>query len=106
VEERLRTRIWGRWYQTGLPVEPGRTYRLRLWARTSADFGGRLALWVTGTEEGTTAQNVLNTEGLWREVTVAGIRPEGDQVALYLNLMDGLGTAWFDDVELVAEPEQ
>ncbi len=102
VEEQYRTRVWGRWYQAIGPVDPETTYRLRLWARTSDDFGGRLAIWVTGAGEGTLAANVLNTEGLWHEVTIDDIHPDGEQRGLYLNLMHGTGTAWFDDVELVA----
>jgi hypothetical protein len=31
------------------------------------------------------------------------IRPEAEQVGVYVNLMDGKGTAWLDDVELVPE---
>ena len=74
------------------------------WVKTNANFGGKLALWVTGdAKEKTVARNVLNTEGMWQEVTAEGITPAGDNVGVYLNLMDGTGTAWFDDVELVAE---
>jgi hypothetical protein len=46
---------------------------------------------------------MLDTEGMWREVTIEGIKPVGDEVGVYLNLMDGVGTAWFDGVELVEE---
>ncbi len=102
IEERMRTRVWGRWYRTIGPVDPAKTYRLRLWVRTSDDFGGRVAIWITGAGEATIAQNVLNTEGLWREFTLDDIHPNADELGLYLNLMDTAGTAWFDDVELVA----
>ncbi|MBM3497220.1 MAG: DUF4838 domain-containing protein [Armatimonadetes bacterium] len=103
VEATMRTRVWGRWYTGAIAVDPARTYRLRLWAKTSRDFAGKLAIWVTGTTDGTTARNVLNTEGLWQEILVEGLRPTGDAVGVYLNLMDGTGTAWFDDVELITE---
>jgi hypothetical protein len=104
AEEQYRTRAWGRWYQTDVPVEPEKTYGLRVWVRTSTDFGGKLALWVTGDRErGTAAVNVLNTQGMWREVTLTDIHSEGDRVGVYLNVMDGTGTAWFDDVELVPQ---
>ena len=93
----------GRWYTGALTVDPTKTYRLRLWARTSRDLTGKLAIWVTGTTDGTTSRDVLNTEGLWQEVVIEGVRPAGEAVGLYLNLMDGTGSAWFDDVELVAE---
>ena len=102
-EARLRQKAWGRWYQTGLKVTEGASYRLSLWAKTSKDFTGNLAIWVTGTEEGTMTGGMLDTEGMWREVTIEGIKPVGDEVGVYLNLMDGVGTAWFDGVELVEE---
>ncbi|MGC9317340.1 MAG: DUF4838 domain-containing protein, partial [Armatimonadota bacterium] len=85
AEEQHRTRVWGRWYQPVGAVEPERTYRLRLWVRTSDDFGGRVAIWVTGAGGGTMAANVLNTEGLWRELTIDAITPDGDQLGVYLN---------------------
>ena len=101
-EKELKTRAWGRWYQTGVPVEKGRSYTLRLWAKTSNDFAGTVAIWVTGdAKHGTVATNLVNTQGLWHPVTATGITPTGDTVGVYLNLRDGTGTAWFDDVELV-----
>ncbi|MBL7037972.1 MAG: DUF4838 domain-containing protein [Pirellulaceae bacterium] len=101
-ERKLRTRAWGRWYQTGVPVDKGKTYRLRLWAKTSNDFAGTIAIWVTGdAKQGTVATNLVNTEGLWHPVTAVGITPSSDTVGIYLNVRDGTGTAWFDDVELV-----
>lgn len=101
-EERFRTRVWGRWHREVGPVDPSKTYRLRLWARTTDDFAGRLAIWITGADEQTMALNALNTEGLWREVVMEEIHPTGELLHVYLNLMHGTGTAWFDDVELVA----
>jgi len=103
AEETHRTRAWGRWYQTDVSVDPQTTYQLRVWVKTSGDFGGKLAIWVTGDrEKGTAAANVLSTQGMWKQVTVTGIVPQESRVGVYLNLMDGTGTAWFDDVELVA----
>ena len=104
-EDAMRTRVWGRWHRAVGPVDPAKTYRLRLWARTTDDFAGRLATWVTGAGEQTMAVNALNTEGLWREVVMEDIHPTGDQLHVYLNLMHGTGTAWFDDVELTAVGE-
>ena len=101
-EERFRTRIWGRWHREVGPVDPEQTYRLRLWARTTDDFAGRLAIWVTGAGERTMAEYALNTEGLWQEIVMEEINPTGDRLHVYLNLMHGTGAAWFDDVELTA----
>ncbi len=103
-EQRLRTKAWGRWYQTGVRVEKGKPYRLRLWVKTSNDFAGNVAIWVTGdSKRGTVATNLVNTRGLWHPVTAGGIVPAGDAVGIYLNIRHGTGTAWFDDVELVPE---
>ena len=102
------TRAWGRWYQTGIPVQAGKHYRLRLWLKTSKDFGAGIRIWVTGTEKGTMDAKMLNTEGIWREVTIEHIAPKGNHLGIYLNLMEGTGTVWFDDVELLPseQPQQ
>ncbi|OIO97272.1 MAG: hypothetical protein AUJ96_23415 [Armatimonadetes bacterium CG2_30_66_41] len=106
-EQKQRTKAWARWYQTGIPVGQGKPYRLHLWVRTSDDFKGTLALWVTGdATRGTVATNLFGTEGLWREVTATGIVPKGGELSVYLNVRDGTGTAWFDEVELVPEPKE
>lgn len=101
VVERMRTAVWGRWHREIGPVDPAKTYRLQLWVRTADDFGGRVAIWITGAGERTRTVETLNTEGLWREIMMDEIRPTGDTLHLYLNLMDAPGAAWFDDVELV-----
>ena len=49
------------------------------------------------------AADMLSTQGLWREAEIQGIRPAQDSLSLYLNLLDATGTAWFDDVQLLAE---
>ncbi|HCU38687.1 MAG TPA: hypothetical protein DGT21_25710 [Armatimonadetes bacterium] len=100
---KYRTDIWGRWHQSIGSIDPAKTYRFRAWVRTSADFNGQAALWVTNTEVGTASVNVLNTRGRWHEAVIEDIRPKGDTVGVYLNLMHGTGTVWFDDVELVDE---
>ena len=102
VEETHRTRAWARWYQS-VPADPERTYRLRFSAKTTRNFAGTLRIWVTGTEDGTTEAKLLSTDGLWREITVTGIKPKAESVGIYLNLMDAMGTAWFDDVELISK---
>ena len=103
-EKKQRTRAWGRWYQTGVPVDKSKTYTLRLWAKTSNDFSGTVSIWVTGdAKHKTVAVNLVNTQGLWHPVTATGITPEADSVGVYLNVRHGTGTAWFDDIELVPE---
>jgi hypothetical protein len=103
-ERKFKTIAWGRWYQTGIPVDKAKTYTLRLWTKTSSDFAGTVAIWVTGdAKQGTVATELVNTEGLWHPVTAPGITPQSDTVGIYLNVRDGTGTAWFDDVELVPE---
>ncbi len=101
--QKHRTEVWGRWYNSPIEVDPEKSYRLRFWARTPSGFRGRLAIWVTGTTKGTNATNLATTNGRWHEVIVRGIRPAGNTVGVYLNLMDSPGTAWFDDIELVEE---
>ncbi len=99
--KKFRLRSWGRWYQTGVPVQKGKTYTLQLWAKTSNDFAGKIAIWVTGdAKRGTAAANLVNTEGLWHRVVLTGIIPKSNTVGIYLNVQDGAGAAWFDDVEL------
>ena len=96
--------VWGRWYQTDVAVAPSKTYRLRVWVRTDSDFRGLIGLWVVGDVSGRTlARETLNTEGLWQAMVIEGIKPEANTLAIYLNLMDAPGTAWFDDIELVTE---
>ena len=55
AEEKHRTRAWGRWYQTDVPVDGEKAYGLRVWVKTSREFGGKLAIWVTGDSERGTA---------------------------------------------------
>jgi hypothetical protein len=102
AQSTLRFSAWGRWYQTGIPVKAGKTYRLRVWVRTSDTFAGSVNVWVSGGgEKGTLEARALNTEGMWKEVVFDRVVPASDVVSIYLNLMNGTGTVWFDDVELV-----
>ena len=65
-----------------------------------------IGVWVTGDASGKTlTRESLNTEGLWREMVIEGIKPKADALAIYLNLVDAPGSVWFDDVELVPEKE-
>jgi hypothetical protein len=98
---------WGRWYQTDLPVQTGKTYRLRAWVLTAKDFGGTANLWLRSAEGGDGPGNhsvcVLPTHGLWRQIEFDGIVAGGNTASVYLNLMGGAGSIWFDDVELVED---
>ncbi len=100
-----RTRSWGRWLQPKIAVKKGKTYRLRIRVKTNKTFNGRASIWVTGTTKGTMTTELLNTENAWRLATLEQIVPEGEQVGVYLNLMDGKGSVWFDDVELAEMKE-
>lgn len=99
--------VFGRWYQTGIAVDKAKTYRLRVWARTAGDFRGKLGVWLTGDAGGSTLiRELLNTEGMWREIVIENIRPKAATLGIYLNLTDAPGTAWFDDLELTPEPKR
>ncbi|MBU0611129.1 MAG: hypothetical protein KKI08_24835, partial [Armatimonadetes bacterium] len=100
-EKRLRTKAWGRWHRGDTPVVAGKSYALRVWYRTDLDFRGSVRIWATGTTDGTKEIKGLNTQGVWRELRIEGLKPKADSLGLYLNVMDGTGKAWFDDVEVV-----
>ena len=96
--------LWGRWHQQ-VPVEKGRHYTLTLWARTDPAFTGRIRIFFTGDKEKKTrAGSLLNTNGVWRQLTVEGYEAAGDRAGVYLNVMDGTGSVWFDDVQLIEAP--
>ena len=101
--ERLHGTAWGRWYQM-IPVEKGRRYTLRLWTRTTRGFTGRVNIFFTGDKEKKTrAGEMLGTDDVWREIRVSGYEAAGDSAGIYLNVMDGLGSVWFDDVQVIPE---
>jgi hypothetical protein len=75
-----------------------------VWVKARIQPGARVSVWVTGTGKGTMAADIADTGGRWVEVTIDNIVPKKDELGLYLNLRDGLGTAWFDDVALTAAP--
>jgi len=101
AKEKYRTRAWARWYQPLKGLVRGGKYELRAWVKTSNDFTGSLNIWVTGTTKQTMDARTLSTAGLWRELVMKDIVPAEDTRGLYLNLMGGTGTAWFDDLSLV-----
>ncbi len=98
-----RCTAWGRWYQTKVSVKRGKTYRMRVWVKTSKNFTGKIHIWFRsgrGKPEANQSTVLLTTGGIWKEVILKNIIPASDNAAIYLNLMAGTGTAWFDDVEL------
>lgn len=101
-EKQFGTRAWARYYTTIKGVDPAKRYRFRAWYRTSEDFVGTVRFWVTGTTAGTMEAKGLSTP-VWREVRIEDVKPAGAEVSVYLNVMDGTGTVWFDDVEVVEE---
>jgi len=102
-QEKYNTGAWGRWFQS-VSVDRSKTYTMRMCVKTNIAFAGNVGIWITGdAKRKTIVTEVLNTEGLWYEVVVNGIVPHGDKVGIYLNVKDGIGTAWFDDVELFPE---
>lgn len=103
-EEKFRTRAWARWYRTDVPVVKGKSYSLRAWVKTSKDFGGKAVIFlIPDLKERTKTATMLNTEALWREVTIRDFVPTADSAAVYPNVYDAIGTVWFDDVELVCD---
>ena len=104
ASDNLQQSVWVRRYQSGIPVGPAKTYRLRVWVRTTNDTRGLIAVWVTGDAgRKTLARDSLNTEGEWREIDVELIQPKTGTLSIYLNLTNAPGTVWFDDLELVPE---
>jgi len=100
----MKTDVWGRWYQTGISVQPDCRYRLRLWVKAKLAPTGRVSVWVTGTEKNTMAANIADSGGRWVEVIINDIEPKGEAVGVYLNLRHAPGIVWFDDVELLEAP--
>ena len=97
---RTRLKAWGRWYQPLALRRDGR-YRLRVWVKTSAEFAGRVVVFFTGDKEKKTRSGRLaGTNGVWRELVIDDYRAGGTGGGVYLNVMDGVGSVWFDDVEV------
>ena len=93
-----------RWYQL-VPVKKGKYYQLRLWVKTSVDFHGAVAIWFRsgkrGKHSGNLSVNISPTDGLWQQIVLKNIVPQENKAAIYLNLTNGTGSVWFDDVELI-----
>lgn len=89
---------WGRWYQSNVHVEKGATYRLSAWVKTSNDFQGKAEVWFNSGAN--VAGTMEPTQGAWRQVVIENLHPQFDTANVYLNLVDGTGTVWFDEVLL------
>ncbi len=95
------TRPWARWYRTDIPVEQGKPHSFRVWLKTSKDFAGEVEIFLLNDQKkGTATAAMLTTDGLWRELTIPDFVPSGNRAAVYLNVYNSAGAAWFDDVEL------
>ncbi len=101
-QEPDQTRAWARWYRKDARVQEGKPCTFRVWVKTSKDFTGKVKVFLTGDKTGTTRTGeMLNTQGLWRELVIREFEPKTANAAVYLNVYDSSGTVWFDDAELV-----
>jgi hypothetical protein len=98
-----RARPWGRWVREVAGLERGERYVLRAWYRTSPGFNAVAKAWVVNGTAGTIESRGLGTSGLWRALTLQVVAA-APSVTVYLNLVDGAGTLWFDDVSLQRAP--
>lgn len=102
--QKFKTPAWARWCRWDIPVRPGKPHCFRVWVKTSPDFAGKVMIFLkTDQKEKTKTTSMLNTDGLWRELTIRDFVPTGDHAAVYLNVLDSTGKVWFDDVELSAQ---
>jgi hypothetical protein len=104
-EVRIKQRIWGRWYQPKIGVSTGQTYRLRLRVRTSSDFDGKAVVWlVNSAPQGPAHTEVASTactNGQWKQLTIGPFEAKSASLGLYLNILEGPGKVWYDQVQLV-----
>jgi len=92
---------WMRIFQE-VKVEAGKKYSFRVWYRTSDDCKAHSRIWVNG---GGLEQEIITPSSTGNQWLPAEIKeftvPEGcEKMTIYLNVLGGLGTVWFDDVEL------
>jgi len=97
----------GRWILAARkPVTAGETYTLESWIKTDAVTGQADARIAWFSDKNWLAENVTpRVKGShdWRRVTVTAQAPAGAVSAMvYLGLTQSKGTAWFDDVVMVA----
>jgi hypothetical protein len=89
---------WARFYQVNVPLQRGSRYRLSVWVKTSKDFQGQVLVWCDS--NGVTEGKSGPTNGAWTQVVIDDIQPKANSAGIYLNLVDGTGTVWFDDARL------
>ncbi len=80
-----------------IPVEKGKTYKLRLWVKTSYKFNGRAEIAI-----GNKTAAVSSTDDVWAQVVIDGITASENQLKLTLNLANGIGSVSFNNVELMS----
>lgn len=95
-------------WQYGLRLKRGKTYQLRLYVKTSPKFDGSVQIAIrdgSGDNE-RTASLPSSTGGLWQQLVIKDIVPRQEDATLHLNLIDGTGSIWFDEVELTEQKLQ
>jgi len=96
---------WVKWMQANIPVTAGARYELRAWVRAQDVVGS--AGWfihINGAQPQLVNQTLNGGDGTfdWRELTCTVEAPPGAADATIGTVLRGTGTAWFDDVSLVA----
>jgi hypothetical protein len=99
-DAKCRYTAWGRWYQPSIPVKTGTAYRFQIQVKTSEDFSGAIHVWLVDSS-GTVEKKILSTQGIWQELSLDSYIPQSNQVGIFLNLINGTGTVWFDEAELI-----
>ena len=86
-----------------LHVEHGKRYRLSAWVRTRGVTGKGVCLQVKPRVDVDTAVSSPSLTGdqEWTLLTVDFVPPEGESFAVPGLVVDGRGTAWFDDIALM-----
>lgn len=103
TESRAQRRGWARWLIKGDGLDTGRAYRFTVKVRTDPSYNGVVAVWYRdgGNDRASSrSRRLLNTEGLWRTVTLEPIHPDRSTFRIFLNAMGGNGTVWFDDAHM------
>ncbi len=97
------TRAWARFYQT-VTVDPAKSYDFHAKVKTDPGFSGNIRIWCLSEDQRDEAV-FGDTAGLWAPVAITGIRPGGDRLSVFLNVLDGVGRVWFDEVSLTESAE-
>jgi hypothetical protein len=84
-------------------MEQGRRYRLSAWVRTRAVTGKGACLRLKTREDAKTAlfSRSLTGDQDWTRLSIDFVQPEGENFAVPGLVVEGGGSAWFDDIELV-----